>query len=269
MAPASSTSETDSAGGIPARRRVERAIARAYGMPVSQVMPTMSGRCLEQIRLELSRAIGDCVLDSHGPTPCRIQAGGRRFVDEGVDFTKIRVLADDCLVLADGVARPIVAVGISQLLLDHDHAIPKALRGNNQPYRIVRPWNLSEWAVRCLCERYRVRRLYVDHWRAKNRGRHQRAVERAFRQDFSRFVENLLFAAEGVDYVTGQRRDPVDLMDRVRGAVACVYAHPGLSSQRKNLRTTLLRALAQRSQMLSLSFHLRADLPDSLIDIPD
>jgi len=125
--------------------------------------------------------------------------------------------------------------------------------------------------VRNLCARYGVWTRVIPHaQRARHRGRHQQAVASACNKPFIKVIDQILFARAGIEDLLGLPilpRDPLRMVDLLS---TFIYGpHPWMASQRRQLRQTLLRALAERSQILTQTFHKDPRFPTSLLRVSD
>ena len=250
--------------------RIDRAIEAAVGRPVEEVLQSLAGLSRKEMRQRIGLLIGDTISRSAPDAKVAVSSDGLTLTDPGASFSSPRALPGDHLILDDDSKyRPITSVAPTALGFTHAGRVPSSLR-QGPSYRIVRPWLLSDWAIKCLCQRHEIvtRREHFD--RARYRGRHQMMIARAYRKPYPQVIDNLLFAEAGVDNGIPLSRPRLDLIDLLRTLPEQIYNHRVASaSQRKNLRQTVLRALVNRSMELGLRFHLRADLPGSVMDIPD
>ena len=134
---------------------------------------------------------------------------------------------------------------------------------------IIRPISASEKTIRNLCKKYDITPAVEGFDRPRNKGKLQKAIAQYFRRPFSDAIDMILFASLGIEDLMGWRiehKDPADIIEAICLEIYGDGIHR--KSQRRSMKNTLLRALADRSRMLSLDFHLSPDFPSSLLRIP-
>lgn len=126
---------------------------------------------------------------------------------------------------------------------------------------------IHEDTLRRIFKGYDVPLRRHSHIRAGSKGKHQRVVAAYFNKTFRDVIDGILTGA-GVDEMgmASDRSDPVMFVDAVCKAI--YGRNPASSQRRSNLRSAILKAMAERSQLMGLRFHMRPDFPTSVVRLP-